>query len=76
MDNSGPLRNDGWTTAQYNTSNKPWQPLSISTTLATVSAYCIRDTKPDDSLKSNLGNNFLEGAVDMELLADELSNME
>ncbi|MDM8542623.1 hypothetical protein QUF90_16230 [Desulfococcaceae bacterium HSG9] len=74
VDNSGPLRNDGWTTAQYNSGNnlKPWQPLSSHS----VTANCTHDTKPDDSLKSNLGNNFLEGAVDMELLADELSNME
>jgi len=76
VDNSGPLRNDGWPTAQYYSSNnlEPWQPLSIaSTPLAAVTAYYTRDTNPNDNLKSErgiqrYGQSFLE-AVEQQRLA-------
>jgi len=78
MDDSGPLRNDGWPTAQYNSSYnlEPWQPLSIANTpLAAVTASYTRDTNPSGNFKSNQANNFLEGAVDMDLLVAELSSL-
>jgi len=72
------LRNDGWPTAQYNSSinSELWRSLSIaSTRLATVATNYTRDKKPNDNYKSKLANYSLEGAVDMDLLVAMLSSM-
>jgi len=70
-DNSGQLRNDGWTTDQHNSSNN--SELGIASTF--IDVYCNSDT-PSELSEGKSGNNFPEDAIDMELLATELSTME
>ncbi len=78
VDNSGPLRNDGWPTAQYNSSYdlEPSQPLSIANnSLAAVTADYTRDTHANGDYKSRLTGNFLESAVYIDFLLNSLSNI-